>query len=383
MIPYFFVIFLSLVSHFVQGLRNSDIWYRMYLCILCVFLCCGYMCGSDWRQYESMYYNIDLGNVFYGYYAEPGFLFYMVLFRLLHVDFWIFAILNKIFQFLIISRVINKYASDFKYIVWMFLLPKSGFYMFIDYPMRNMIAIAIFLYSIKYIIQKKIIRYLLCAILAMTFHTSAIVVIPLYFVLDKNISTRTYIISLLVVFALFTSRGMFNAILVKATDLSPYILKQVEYYVLGDSIDGEGSLLSMGMFLQIFFFACLLKFRNMISSSKYGRIILNGALCYILLYRLGLSISIFSRFQLYLVVLYAIGIVFLIKKVTPASRSIAISILCLLVSVMGYKDLRRDGWKYVPYSNYLPYAITGSCPDYNYRDNYNPRVTPYKDTISD
>lgn len=381
MTPYFAVILLSLISYCIPSLRNSHNWYRIYLCILCLFLCFGYMCGSDWRQYENMYDNIDFKNVFYGYYAEPGFLFYMVFSRFLHIDFWTFSILTKIVQFSIIAILINRYAPEYKYIVWMFFLPKSGFYMFIDYPMRNMIAVALFLVGVRYIFSKDFVRYFACVIGAMTFHFSAIIAIPLYFLLNKNISTKVYAICFVVIFTLFSHADIFEYILVKSSGLSPYVLKQVEYYIMGDTFDGEGSLISVGMFLQVLFFICLLKYRKSIQARKYGLIILNGALIYILLYRLGLTISIFSRFQLYVVVFYAIGIVYLLRIFTPSSRIIAIFMLCVLSCFSGYKDIRRDGWKYVPYTNYIGYLITNDLKPYSYRDDYNKMMTPYKESI--
>ncbi len=382
MIPYFAIIFLSLSSHIVSVLRNSRVWYIIYLFILGTFLCCGYMCGSDWRQYELMYNNINFNNIFYGYYAEPGFLFYMLIPRFFNVDFWVFSILTKIIQFIIFANIINRYAPEYKYFVWMFLLPKSGFYMFIDYPMRNMIAITIFLLSIKYIIGKDVKRYIICAAIAMMFHYSAIVTIPFYFILNKNISTNIYLLWFVLIFTIFSSSYLFESILIKISGLSPYILKQVEFYVLGDTIDGDGSIISVGMFLQIFFFVCLLKFRKVIEITKYGHIIFNGALIYILLYRLGLTISIFSRFQLYLVVFYVIGVVSLVRAFTASSKPLVISIICLLSCYICCSDIKRNGWKYVPYTNYVKYLMTDDLKSYRYRDNYNLLNTPYKESIN-
>lgn len=378
MIPYFLTIIISLISHLLRDLRNSRTWYIIYISILCIFLCFGYMCGSDWRQYETMYYDNDFS---YRHY-EPGFLIYMTICRELHFDFWTFSILTKIVQFIIVSYSIKTYAPAYRYLVWMFLLPKSGFYMFIDYPMRNMIATAIFLFSVKYILRKDSIRYMLCALLATSFHASAIITIPLYYIINRNISVRTYIICFIIVFSIFASRDIFDTILFKVTGLSPYVLKQVEFYVEGDSIDGKGSFISVGMFLQIFFYMILLKFKNsIVCYNRYGLIVLNGALLYILLYRLGLTIGIFSRFQLYLVVLYAVGIVLLINNLAPTIRNIAIYSLFLLCCITGYQDIRKDGWKYVPYSNYLPYILSGEFPSFYYRESYNARFTPYKDSI--
>ncbi|GHT67110.1 hypothetical protein AGMMS50239_29710 [Bacteroidia bacterium] len=34
-------------------------------------------------------------------------------------------------------------------------------------------------------------------------------------------------------------------------------------------------------------------------------------------------------------------------------------------------------YKFIPYSNYIPYVIKGEYPDFNYRSNYNYINSPY------
>ena len=66
---------------------------------------------------------------------------------------------------------------------------------------RQSIAISIFMYSIKYIKNKNIIKYIIAMIIAMLIHTSAILYFPMYFVynfkINKNILCAVPIVVLL------------------------------------------------------------------------------------------------------------------------------------------------------------------------------------------
>ena len=77
------------------------------------------MCGSDWRGYEIMYNRIDLDNLFSDYYAEPGYYIYMLGFKYLKIDFWIFFIFTKVVVFFIIVKALIKYSDKEKYIAFM------------------------------------------------------------------------------------------------------------------------------------------------------------------------------------------------------------------------------------------------------------------------
>lgn len=341
------------------------------------------MCGSDWRQYELMYTDIDFNNLFDHYLGEPGYYIYMLAGKILCLNFWTFFIITKITCFLIISNTLSTYACNYRYLAWTLFLPQAGFCMFIDNPMRNLIAVAVFLLSIPFLIRREKLKYFLCCGLALSFHLTAIIMPILFFLLYKKISTKGYILSLIVIFIAFSSADIFSSIVIRFANINPFILKKVEWYILGEAPESGGSLFSIGALIQIIFFFLILSVRNKIEGRENGLIILNGALIFILIYRLGLTITIFSRLQLYLVVFYVIGVCFTINAFKWNVRNF-ITCLCIAYScLVGYKNISSSGWKYVPYSNYLIYLFDGKSMSFSERSNYNLKTTPYKHTIPD
>lgn len=56
--------------------------------------------------------------------------------------------------------------------------------------MRNLIAVSISLYAVRFLLERKPIHYFIIVIIAMTFHMSACIMIPAYFYMNKDLSTK-------------------------------------------------------------------------------------------------------------------------------------------------------------------------------------------------
>lgn len=372
MIPYIFSIFWCFLSFVLKPLRTSQHWYSITASLLCIFLCFGYMTGSDWRSYEPMYESVNVNNLFYGYYLEPGYYIWMLIFKVLHFNFWTFFITTKILVFLAFVHAINKYALEYRHLVWMFFLPWFAFYLFIDNPMRNLIAVAIILYAYNYLICRKFIKFLVLTLLAFSFHITAFILIPLYFLLLKHIPTKIYVIWMLCLMLFFSNDFIVN-LLQHVTGVE-YIEQKLVAYV--DSEDGAGQTFSIKMLINLFFFFLFLWKRDKIEKYPNGVFLLNSALFFVLFYRIGLGMHILYRFQLYFCLPYCIAIILLIRIFTKKSYPVYATYL-LLVCLAGSTAART--WKYTPYTNYLYYI--GSPLSFDYRDTYNLKNTPYPDTI--
>lgn len=359
-------------SFLFKCLRTSRRWYLLTTLMLCVFLCFGYMTGSDWRSYEPMYESVKIDHLFYDYYWEPGYYLWMLIFKVLHFEFWSFFITTKVLVFSIISHVVNKFASEYRYLIWMFFLPFFAFYLFIDNPMRNLIAVAIILYAFKCLINRDFVKFLAFILLASSFHITALILIPLFFLLLKRVQTKIYLILMLCLMIFFSNDFIVN-LLLNITGFG-YIEQKIVTYV--DSEDGGGQVFSAKMFINLFFFLLLLWKREKIEAYPNGLFLLNTSLFFVLFYRVGLGMHILYRFQLYFCLPYCIGVVLLIRTFTTRSHFIY-AIFILFLSFAGSTAVRT--WKYVPYTNYLCYLYDSLS--FDYRDSYNKRHTPYLDTI--
>lgn len=368
----------SFLSCYIVGIskqRNVRVVEFLLLFFLAIFLCSGFMCGSDWRNYEIMYNDIDLDNYFFGYFAEPGFYVYLSIFKFFNFDFWDVVLITKLTCFCIIVHFLKKRLCNDVLIGLMYFLPWYAFYLFIDCPMRNLMAISIFLLAVPFLLKRKFLSYLLVMIIAANFHVSAIVFILLYFVGEKGISNKKSVFLFLIINFVFASR----AVVIKVVSILfggvPYLSTKVESYLLENNEFAAGRIISFGMIIHLIFLFLLLWKRKSIEEAEHGGVIFNFALFYLLLYRLATTIEVFGRFQLYLAPFFCIALVLIARSFNFQNRLLFVTYL-LCISFVGSIKIFSD-YRYIPYTSYLPYILEKDYPSFEYRDAYNFKNSPY------
>lgn len=104
------------------------------------------------------------------------------------------------------------------------------------FPIRQVIAVSIIMYSYKYVAQRKLFKFLICLLLAFSIHRSALVFLPAYFIVNKQWSGTVifivYFASLLLGFA--TEKifgGILNAVLGTYYLFSDTVQSKLNYYI--------------------------------------------------------------------------------------------------------------------------------------------------------
>jgi hypothetical protein len=337
------------------------------------------MTGSDWRIYENWYDSLDFNRLFYGYMNEPGYYLYMMIFKKAGVPFWAFFIFTKTLLFIIIFKSIFEYSRETAWLSLMYYLPWFGLYFFIDNPMRNCIAVGLFMLSVKYIIRREFWKFLLMSLLAASFHLTALFVIPLYAVLTRDVRKWVYLLLFVIINVLFLNREMLVNGLTTVFGLIPYYQSKVLTYFLFDSPFAQGKMFSFGMVWQTGLFFMVLCYKERIVEqigAEKGQFVFNAAMIYFLLVRFTMSMEMFMRLQLYFSVFVCICIGLVILSFEWRSRLIY---LCVLFMVSSYVcwDRITGSARYVPYSNILEYTVKGDYPSFSKRYNYNLKNSPY------
>ncbi len=104
---------------------------------------------------------------------------------------WMFAATAFVFCFFAYKAIFDSSKNACQSI---FLLMTTTLYFFALNGIRQGIAVAIFLYSIKHIKERKLLKYMLVILLATSFHTIALIFIPLYFICNIKIPPKTGVI---------------------------------------------------------------------------------------------------------------------------------------------------------------------------------------------
>ena len=136
-------------------------------------------------DYESYYMHIGLIQKGSPHYMEIGFkLFVRFLARFSTNPRWVIVFMS-FFTCLFYMLVIIKWSEDKTLSIFLFLT--WGYYFFSFNTVRNYFAYSLALFSLIFLAEKKYIRFLICLIIAASFHKSALVCIPLYL-----LATRSY-----------------------------------------------------------------------------------------------------------------------------------------------------------------------------------------------
>ncbi len=202
MFIYLTVLILGFVYYFVDR-RSSIIGLFLFFFFLSFFIGVGDMIGGyDRYIYGEIFDRISdttmkKGNLkdFLVYIngSEYGYFFWEVLCSYVTQNRYVFILLGTLLMYVLYFRAFVMYMSNYPVATIVFL----GFvYYFTMTYMRETMAIGIAWQGIKYIWERKPLQYFLIVILAASFHNSAVVMIPLYFIPIKKISPQRIILIL-------------------------------------------------------------------------------------------------------------------------------------------------------------------------------------------
>lgn len=141
--------------------------------------------GEDWSNYFRWFeqrvptlWETSLWHIFTEADTEPGFYMFMSLIKTLIPSYFAFVFCSVLITFLVLDSFFTRYSRYycFSFIAFMAFL---GMGIMID-AARNLLSIMIFITSIPYIVQRKIVPYYGLNILGCLFHTSSVVYLLIY-----------------------------------------------------------------------------------------------------------------------------------------------------------------------------------------------------------
>lgn len=94
----------------------------------------------------------------------------------------------------LILLTLYKYSKHFTFSLFLYIT--LGMYFSSFNIMRQYLAIAICFWAIRYVLNRKFIKYLLCILIASSIHISALILIPMYFLVNLKILEKKYFLVL-------------------------------------------------------------------------------------------------------------------------------------------------------------------------------------------
>lgn len=207
MFPYLLV--LSFIMCWVilekKVLNRKSFWLPLLMLALFAGIR-SYQVGTDSGNYVKYFfegYNVNSFNFRDG--LEFGYqLFEYILLLFTKNYFWLFFISGLIVVYCYL-KVIKQYSVNYGLSIYFFIT--FGAYTFFFNGLRQGIAMAIFVISTQYLVEKRLIPYLLICLFASFFHGTALFMIPFYFIVNLNLKP-VYKILLTFIGSLFVSRPL-------------------------------------------------------------------------------------------------------------------------------------------------------------------------------
>ncbi len=120
---------------------------------------------------------------------EKGFLVYMAVVKSLGFNYLMFSFLSALIDILLVDRFIQRFCPNYALAMFLFVYVYCNSEINI---LRNMKAISLFLFSLQYAEQRRIVPYMLLNVLGVSFHFSAVFFILSYWLFRVPVGRKAF-----------------------------------------------------------------------------------------------------------------------------------------------------------------------------------------------
>ena len=212
--------------------------------------------GTDWEPYYEFFSKCNEQKAI----AEEFEIGYVWLNKFINWltdgDYTVFLVTHAVILYSAIFYFVKKYS----YFPLLSIFLYYSFYNSVMGMNRQFLAIVFTLFSIKYIINRDKLKFILCIIAGFLFHRSIILFLPAFFC-TKQIKTRTYIIIILIL-AIFSLSGLINLFPIEVFYfMGDTVINKLNIYV--DGAEGNSVIYSLlSIFKRLIWVIILLIFRS-------------------------------------------------------------------------------------------------------------------------
>ena len=189
-------------------------WFAL-LVIAPVIIWAGFRSGAgyvDTNAYIRMYAKIPTGISDLFHYItvvqtkDPGFSIYLAIIKkIFGSSYTPFLFISALIQGLAVTFFFRKYSSQFMISMFIFIA-STEYFSWMFNGLRQFLAVAIALIAFRFLFEKKYIPYVLLILLASTIHLTAIILLPVAFIVNSRPwSIRVFIVLGIAVFALIAT----------------------------------------------------------------------------------------------------------------------------------------------------------------------------------
>ncbi|MFW1957334.1 EpsG family protein [Acinetobacter guillouiae] len=339
MFPYFSVLLSVLFIVFFENkyLRRKAIILPLIILVLLPSLRSN-LVGTDSRTY-TLAYDYKYNPYYHGFDPSVEYGYQLLDAFILHFSynyFWLFFF-TSIFVVTLYMTTIKKLSINYYYSVFIYI--SFGIYTFFFNGLRQGLAMSICFFCLPYLIEKRFVSYFIFVFIASLFHISALVMLPMYFLVNSKFRLE-YKVMVCFLISMLASQILIGYL---AEGNNRY-----EHYTQEAEKSGGYITLLFYTLIGIFVFALGKKYRSIdIKFNKFEQIFLCGLALVLPIALLGTDPSGPQRVLYY----FVSTIIFLVPYILNRFGSSYVNILFIIFSLIYFLLITMR------FSNLYPYQI--------------------------
>ncbi|RYX87941.1 EpsG family protein [bacterium] len=302
--------------------------------------------GTDYNAYEEIFKDISrYGDTSYS--VEPGFHFLNSIVTYLNGGFIWLNIISAFISSFFMFKAINFFVEnqEEKWLSYIVFISIGVFFVYFFSGIRQGISISIFLFSIKYIINRRLLYYIGFIFIGSLFHSSIFFFLPLYWLPRFSIN-KTLVTSL-----------VFSALILAYVGVTSFLFQYVISLFTGGHYMGYQELFSgaantktgVGVLLRIILGLFLILISNYWVKTLKHIIIYNLFSIGLILYSFFLGVDILNRISEYLMDTLIFVLPVSLTSFTPVSRIVYVFAIIILLIALYYSNINFKEMNLIPY----------------------------------
>ena len=306
--------------------------------ILFLFLALRYDYGNDYMSYYNNYIDINNGlpawghtNILYKYLnlLTPNFEVFIAIISLLYI----------ITIYYLVKRNLN--INDYWFSIILLLLNPYLFLVHLS-SIRQTIAICIFIFAVDFAIKRKPLLYFLLILAATGFHSSAIILMPIYFIANSKKINKKLILLIYATIIILVATPIFETII-------HFVLNKLSLNTLYQHYFEQGlqNSLRATLIASIFLFIIILNINKLEGKDLiYGKLSLIAAIISILTYKLSMMTRVGMYFDVFFIITLPQILKIVEKKVNKQILFIIIISIYFLKYISFFNNPLWRGYNY-------------------------------------